>query len=192
MGYLTVTQMNAIGFKHLGRNVKISSLASFHHPEKISIGDNSRVDDFCAISGNVTIGRNVHVAVHCSLLASIEAIVMMDFSGLAFGCQLFTSSDDYSGKSLTNPTIPARYKSITHGPITVGRHVIIGTNSIVFPGVKVADGCAIGALTLVSKSTDAWGIYVGNPARRVKERSKDLLIHEAAYLAEIEEYPDGN
>jgi acetyltransferase-like isoleucine patch superfamily enzyme len=191
MSYLTFAQLDSIGFKYLGRNVKISSLASFHHPEEISIGDNSRVDDFCAISGNVTIGRNVHVAVHCSIVASNQAIVMKDFSGLAFGCQLFSSSDDYSGKSLTNPTVPSRYKSITHGPITIGRHVIIGTNSIVFPGVEIADGCAIGALTLVSKSTSPWGIYVGNPARRVKERSKDLLIHEAEYLMEIEGDSDG-
>jgi acetyltransferase-like isoleucine patch superfamily enzyme len=192
MSYLTATQMASIGLKRLGRNVKISSLASFHRPEEISIGDNSRVDDFCAISGNVTIGRNVHIAVHCSLVASIQGITMEDFSGLAFGCKLFTSSDDYSGRSLTNPTVPARYKSITHGPITIGRHVIIGTNSIVFPGVDVAEGCAIGALTLVSKSTTPWGIYVGNPARRLKERSKDLLVHESTYLVETEGNTNGN
>lgn len=191
MGYLKLDQLESIGFKHLGRNVRISSLASFHRPEEISIGDNSRIDDFCAVSGNVTIGRNVHVAVHCTIVASSQPIIMKDFSGLAFGCHLFSSSDDYSGRSLTNPTVPSGYKSVTHGPITIGRHVIVGTNSIVFPGVEIADGCAIGALTLVSKSTVPWGIYIGNPARRVKERSKDLLIHESKYLKEINGEFDG-
>lgn len=182
MSYLTDLQLKSVGFKHLGDNVKIGSLVSIHRPEEISIGDNSRIDDFCAISGKITIGRNVHIAVHSSLIASSEELIMKDFSGLAFGCHLFTSSDDYSGKSLTNPTVPSKYKSITNGQITIGRHVIIGTSSIVFPGVDIADGCAIGALTLVIKSTTPWGIYVGNPARRIKERSKDLLVHEAQYL----------
>jgi galactoside O-acetyltransferase len=180
-----------VGFKHLGKNVKIGSLASIHRPEEISIGDNSRIDDFCAISGKITIGRNVHIAVHCSLVASTEELVMNDFSGLAFGCHLFTSSDDYSGLSLTNPTVPSIYKSIINGPITIARHVIIGTSSIVFPGVEIAEGCAIGAYTLVNKSTSPWGIYVGNPARRIKERSKELLALEAKYLESVSEAPNG-
>jgi galactoside O-acetyltransferase len=186
MSFLSDVELKSIGFKHLGKNVKISNLVSIHRPEEISIGDYSRIDDFTAISGKVTIGRNVHVAVHSLLLASSEELVMSDFSALAFGCRLFTSSDDYSGKSLTNPTIPSHFKSTTNGPINIGKHVIIGTNSIVFPGVQIAEGCAIGAATLVSKSTTPWGIYVGNPARRIKERSKELLINEAHYLKSLD------
>lgn len=191
MSYLNDSQLQAVGFKHLGKNVKIGSLVSIHRPEEISIGDNSRIDDFCAISGKITIGRNVHIAVHCSLVASSEKLVMEDFSGLAFGCHLFTSSDDYSGKSLTNPTVPSNYKSTINAPIKIGRHVIIGTSSIVFPGVEIAEGCAIGALTLVNKSTTPWGIYVGNPARRVKERTKELLKHEESYLQNLSEDSHG-
>jgi galactoside O-acetyltransferase len=182
MSYLSEDELQSRGFKWLGRNVKIGSLVSIHRPEEISIGDNSRIDDFCAISGKITIGRNVHIAVHCSLIASAEELIMDDFSGLAFGCHVFTSSDDYSGKSLTNPTIPKKFKNISNGKIRIGRHVIIGTSSIVFPGVEIADGCSVGALTIVYKSTEPWGIYVGNPARRIKERSKELLGLEATYL----------
>ena len=91
MRFLTDDQVNSIGFKHVGRNVKIGSFVSIHRPQEISIGDNSRVDDFCAISGNLTIGRNVHIAVHCSHVASKEEMILKDFSGLAFGCKLFTS-----------------------------------------------------------------------------------------------------
>jgi galactoside O-acetyltransferase len=190
MAYLSDSQLRDVGFKHLGRNVKIGSLVSIHRPEDISIGDNSRIDDFCAISGNITIGRNVHIAVHSSLVASSEELIMRDFSGIAFGCHLFTSSDDYTGNSLTNPTVPAAYKSVTNGRITLGRHVIIGTGSIVFPGVEIAEGCAIGASTLVTKSTTPWGIYVGNPARRIRERSRELLHLEAKYLSNRSEDSD--
>ena len=184
MSYLSDEALKGVGFKHLGMNVKIGSLVSIHRPEEISIGDNSRIDDFSAISGKITIGANVHIAVHCVLVASQENLIMEDFSGLAFGCYLFTSSDDYSGKSLTNPTIPTKFKNIIHGPIRIGRHVIVGTGSIVFPGVEIAEGCSVGALTVVRKSTLPWGIYLGNPARRIKERSKELLVLEKIFLSE--------
>jgi len=37
-------------------------------------------------------------------------------------------------------------------------------------------------MTLIHKSTTPWGVYVGNPARRIKERKKDLLVLEAQFL----------
>jgi len=184
MSYLSKDQLKEVGFKNLGKRVLIGSLVSINHPEEISIGDDSRIDDFCAISGKITIGKNIHIATHCVLVASKEELIMEDFSGLAFGCYLFTSSDDYSGKSLTNPTIPAKFKHVVNGPITIRRHVIIGTGSIIFPGVEIAEGCALGALSVMTKSSMPWGLYVGNPARRIKERSKDLLDYEQLYLSE--------
>jgi acetyltransferase-like isoleucine patch superfamily enzyme len=183
MGYLSKTELENYGFKHLGENVRISDKASLDKPELMSFGDNSRVDDFCALSGHVSVERNVHIAVHCSITASRERIVLSEFSGLAFSCHLFSSSDDYSGMTLTNPTVPTEYKNINHGAIVVGRHVILGTGTLVFPGVHVADGCATGALTVLNKSTEEWGIYVGSPGRRVKERSKELLKLEKEYLS---------
>ena len=181
MPYLTQNEISSLDFAFVGKNVKLSSLASFDKPHLMSFGDNSRIDDFCALSGKITVGRNVHIAVMCSIVASSEPITLSDFSGLAFGCRLFSSSDDYSGESMTNPTVPASYKKITHGRIDLGRHVIVGTNSVIFPGVNVAEGCAIGANSLVSKSTQPWGIYVGSPARRIRERSQKLLEFENDY-----------
>jgi len=96
---------------------------------------------------------------------------------------VFTQSDDYSGMTLTNPTIPTQFKKETKKEIYVGKHVIVGAGSIIFPGVNIAEGCSVGALTLVTKSTEAWGVYVGNPAKRIKERKKDLLKLEEIYLS---------
>lgn len=182
MPFLLPHEIEKIGLRHVGKNVKISSLASFDKPHLISIGDYSRIDDFCALSGDIQIGRNVHIAVMNSIVASKEPIVLEDFSGLAFGCRLFSSSDDYSGKTMTNPTVPVSFKNISHGPITIKRHSIIGTNTIIFPNVTVAEGCATGANALIAKSTEPWGIYIGSPARRIKERSRALLKLEQEYL----------
>ena len=182
MPFLNNHEVNEMNFKHVGNNVKLSSLASFDKPHLMSFGDNSRVDDFCALSGLITLGRNVHIAVMSSIVASEQGIEILDFAGLAFGCRLFSSSDDYSGESMTNPTVPAEFKMVRHGAIQIGRHTILGTNTIVLPGVNVTEGCSVGANSLVSKSTEPWGIYIGSPARRIKERSKNLLTLEKVLI----------
>ncbi|HEK2134322.1 TPA: acyltransferase, partial [Proteus mirabilis] len=97
---------------------------------------------------------------------------------------VFTGSDDYSGRTMTNPTIPLKYKNLKEKNIIIGKHAIIGTNSIIMPGVTIAEGTAVGALSMVTKSTKPWGIYFGNPAKRIKERKKDLLNLEMEYIKE--------
>ena len=182
MGYLSREALEQMGFKWLGVNVKISDKASIYNPDQIEIGDNSRVDDFCVLSGRVVLGRFVHIAPHCLLAGGELGISMDDFSGLAYYVQVFSQSDDYSGRSLTNPTVPDQFKHETKKKISIGRHVIIGAGSIIFPGVHLAEGCSVGAMALVNKSTDPWGVYTGNPAKRIKERKQDLLKLEAEFL----------
>lgn len=182
MAYLTREQLKNMNFKYLGKNVKISDKASIYNCEEIEIGDNSRIDDFCVISGKIKIGRNVHIAPQCLVAGGETGIIMEDFSGLAYQVQVFTQSDDYSGKTLTNPTIPNEFKNELKKEVYIGKHVIIGAGSIIFPNVKIAEGCSVGAMSLVRKSTKSWGIYVGNPAKRIMDRKQDLLELEKKYL----------
>lgn len=176
-------------FKALGKRVRISDRAAIHNPELIEIGDYSRIDDFCVISGKVSIGRNVHIAVFCNLAGGSEGITLDNFSGLAYAVQVFSQSDDYSGKSLTNPTVPAAYKAERKVSVHIGRHCIVGTNSVIFPGVVLGEGCSIGAMSLVTKSTDEWSVYAGIPAKKIKARSRDLLQIEQNYLLSDQEEP---
>lgn len=183
MAFLTTERLESMGFKSIGQNVRISDKAAIYNCDQISIGDNSRIDDFCVISGSVTIGRNVHIAIFCNVAGGEQGVILSDFSGLAYGCQVFSQSDDYSGKTLTNPTIPKEFKNETKKQVVIGRHVIIGASSIVLPGVLVAEGCSVGAMTLVTKSTQPWGVYFGSPAKRLKDRKMDLLALEEIYLS---------
>ncbi|WP_347255928.1 acyltransferase [Brachymonas denitrificans] len=184
MSYLTEVQLQDLGFRSLGRNVRISDKASIYNADQIDIGDNSRIDDFCVISGCVTIGSHVHIAPFCLIAGGTEGVILEDFAGLAYGSQVFSQSDDYSGASLTNPTVNEKYKNVFRAKVKLGRHVIVGAGSIIFPGVTLEEGCSVGALSLVHKSTTPWGIYVGNPARRIKDRKQDLLALETAFLKE--------
>jgi galactoside O-acetyltransferase len=181
MAFLNEVELSKMQFASIGSNVLISSRASIYNANQITIGDNSRIDDFCLLSGKIKIGRNVHFAAYSNIAGGEEGVSFGDFSGLAYGCQVFSQSDDYSGETLTNPTVPTIFKSVTKASVRISNHVIIGTNSIVFPGVTIAEGCSIAAMSLVNKNTEEWGIYAGIPARRIKDRSKNLLEIERRY-----------
>ncbi len=53
--------------------------------------------------------------------------------------------------------------------VTVGRGCWLGTGVTVLPGVAIAEGCVIGAGSLVTQSTMPNGLYIGVPARRVRD-----------------------
>ena len=182
MAYYTEEQLKELGFKYIGKNVKLSDKASIYNHNQIEIGDNSRIDDFCVVSGKIKIGRNIHIAPFCLVAGGEKGIVFEDFSGLAYHVQVFTQSDDYSGKTLTNPTIPDKYKIELKKEVIIRRHSIVGAGSIIMPGVILSEGTSIGASSLVRKKTEEWSIYLGNPAKKIMNRKKDLLELEKLYL----------
>ena len=182
MAFHSKSALASMGFKRVGRDVRISDKASIYNTDCIEIGDYSRVDDFCVLSGKIQIGRNVHFAVFCNVAGGTEGVTFADFSGLAYGCQIFSQSDDYSGATLTNPTVPAAYKAETKAPIHIGRHCIVGANSMVLPGVCLAEGSSVGAMSMVTQSTEEWMMYFGIPARAFRRRKRDLLALEQQYL----------
>ena len=48
----------------------------------------------------------------------------------------------------------------------------IGANAVIMPGVKIGKGAVVGANSLVTNNCKPWGIYFGNPAKRIGEREK--------------------
>jgi len=108
MAYLSDKELLSMGFKRLGSNVKISDKAAIYDCHKIEIGDNSRIDDFCIVSGNVVIGRNTHITPQCLVAGGSPGIIIGDFIALAYGVKVFAQSDDYSGKTMVNSTIPKK------------------------------------------------------------------------------------
>ena len=164
----------------VGQHVQIGHAMIYGDPFNIRIGDNVRIDDFCVIvaNGPLTIGNHVHFAPHCVIQAG-GGIEIADFCAFSSGTKLITNSDDYSGAYMTGPTLPAYVRSSIKRPIKIGKHVILGVNTTVLPGVTIGEGCATGAHTLVIKSLAPWGIYVDTPARRLKDRLKGCLDLEA-------------
>jgi len=184
MAILTRSVIETMGFASVGENVMLSDRASFYNCANISIGNNCRIDDFCVLSagvGGIDIGKHVHIAVGSTIIGSGK-VTLSDFSGLSSRVAVYSSSDDYSGATMTNPTVPSEYTGVKHADVYLGKHVIIGSGSVILPGVIIEDGVAVGALSLVNKSCKEFGIYAGIPVKRITERKRDLLRHEADYV----------
>src|SRR5262245_9487604 len=152
-GFLTDQEVSEIGFASVGRDVKIDRTALFYGADKISIGSKVRIDAYSIISAGgegVSIGNHVHIAVHVFITGSAR-IEIHEFAGLSGRVSIYSSNDDYLGNALTGPTIPAEYRKVTSAPVIIGRHVVIGTGSVVLPGAKISEGTTVGALSLIKE-----------------------------------------
>ena len=181
--YYSKDELVSIGFHSIGEDVKISRKSSIYSPETIDIGSHVRIDDFCVLSGVIRVGNYVHIAAACLLFGGNDGIVMEDFTAISSRSALYAESDDYSGCALSNPKVPQEYRKIHGGGIVMKKHSIIGTGCTVLPGVVLGEGSSIGAMSLINKSLDAWGIYVGIPCYYIKDRNKDLLKMELDILS---------
>lgn len=178
-------ELMQLGFKRVGQNVKISRKASIYGAENISIGNNVRIDDFCILSGCIEICNYVHIAAYTSLFAGTIGIIMKDFSCLSSRCAVYAISDDYSGNSLTNPMVPDQYRKVQESQVVLEKHVLVGTGSTILPGVTVGEGSSVGAMSLINKSLDAWGMYVGIPCKKIRDREQNILQLEEEFLGSI-------
>ena len=165
-----------MGITILGENIKISKYARIYNPTKLILHNHIRIDDFAIFSGigNIEIKNYIHIASHTSISSS-RNIILSNYTGISSGVKLFGSSDDYSGKYMTNPTVPKQFTNVKMGDIILEEHAIIGANSVVLPGVIIKEGTAIGANSLVNKTTEKWKIYAGSPAKEIAERNKRCL-----------------
>jgi galactoside O-acetyltransferase len=177
MSFLKQEELEKLGFKHLGKNVLISDKCSIYNAKNISIGDNKRIDDFCILSagdGGIEIGNYVHIACFSSLIGKGN-ITMKDYSGISSRVSVYSSSDNYDGEYMTNPCLPDSVTNTIHKDVVIGKHVVIGSNSVVLPGVILSDGCCVGAMSLVNKSIDGPYVMVGIPAKKVKDRKLNIF-----------------
>jgi len=174
--YLEVEELRSLGFLKVGQNAKVHSSAHIYGVENVQLGDNCRIDDFALIvaSGELIIGNHVSIHSHC-FIGSKYGISLGNFTTLAPGVKIFSSSDDYSGKFMTGPTISDVFTGGEKGCVTIGQHVIIGAGSIILPGVTISDGVSVGSLSLVKKDLTKWTIFGGIPARKIKKRNQNLL-----------------
>lgn len=173
--FYTQAELADLGLAGYGIDVWISRKASIYSPGHIHIGNHVRIDDFCLLSGKITVGSHVHVAAYTALYGGDKGIYIDDFVNLSSRVSIYSVSDDYSGETMTNPMVPDKYKHVTNEKVVIRKHSIIGCGSIVLPGVTIQEGSSFGALSLINKDSNAWTINAGIPFKELRKRSRRLL-----------------
>lgn len=172
--FYTERELQTLGLESYGSNVQISRKVSIYSPEKISIGDNVRIDDFCILSGNISLASNIHISAFCALYGS-NGIIIEDYSGMSPRSIIFSAVDDFHGDYLIGPIHKKELTHVVGGTVILKRFVQLGANTIVMPGITVKDGAVTGAMTFVTKDLEEWTINTGIPVNKSRPRKKGVL-----------------
>ena len=134
------------------------------------------------MSGKIKLSNYIHIAAYSALYGGDKGITVSDFANISSRVSIYSISDDYSGETMTNPMIPDVYKNVESAPVTIDRHVIIGSTCVVLPGVHLYEGSAFGAFSLIDHDSEPFSINVGIPFHKLKDRSRDLLEQEKRFM----------
>lgn len=190
-GFLDRGELLALGLGAVGEDVSVDATALFYGAERISLGSHVRIDAGAVLSageGGIALGDHVHVSVRVFLTGAAR-IELGSFAGVSAGAAIFSSNDDYRDGWLTGPTVPEDLRNVTHAPVVVGEHAIVGAGCVILPGVTIGQGAAVGALTCVRRDVAPFAIVAGPRAEVIGERDRKLLDLERQ-LRERERGPD--
>lgn len=133
----------------VGDNVSIFTGVYLLHPENFVVGNNVSIQPMCYLEcgntkGGITIEDDVSIAHGVTVMATTHI-----FSTLG---------------------VKIKDQKVDDKPVRIEENVWIGAKVSVLSGVTVACGCVVGAGAVVTKSTEPNGIYVGVPAKRIKDK----------------------
>jgi acetyltransferase-like isoleucine patch superfamily enzyme len=165
----------------------ISPNSRIRHPQQFVIGDDSIVDDYCYFSTRVRIGRCTHIASGCSVAGGADmSFEIGDFCSLSSGVKIWCTSDDFVNDLVT--IIPADCESVkTHlirGDVMLGNFTAVGSNSVIMPNNRLAEGVVVGALSFVPTAFEfrPWSVYAGIPLRFLRPRNQESVMEQVRKL----------
>ena len=166
--------------KSMGEDVFINELAIIKYPSLLEIGNHVAIDNGVTISTELILGDYIHIAPYVCFIGGVRSKVLMaNFSFIAAGSMIVAGSENYVGNGLVGPTIPSEYRDIIFSTIKFEKYAGCGVNCSIMPGVVLAEGSILGANSLLTKSTEPWTIYVGNPAKPIKVRKSNKILEYA-------------
>lgn len=171
--------------KQCGTNVIIGKTVRIRSPEKVSIGDNSIIDDFTYISGSVEIGQYSHIGSGVSIQASKNKISIGDFVGLSSGVRMYAGSSNYVECGLDLPTIPTEHQwNGIYEDSLINHFCVIGANSVVLPGCKIPIGVTVAANLVVRKKLNlpAWHVLLDDQGKTIPRKKFKELKERVSFL----------
>jgi acetyltransferase-like isoleucine patch superfamily enzyme len=148
---------------------------SIHHLADVqskNIGEGTSVWQFCVILAGAEIGKNCNI--NCNVFIENDVVIgnnvtikpgVQVWDGTTIGDNVFigpnaTFTNDLKPRSKQYP------KNFLRTIIKKGAS--IGANATILPGITIGENAMIGAGSIVLKDVPANTLWVGNPARQIK------------------------
>lgn len=153
--------------------------------------------------------RNRRMEILKALLGKCgDHVYIEDGVHMSYGCNVYLEGGFYSNYNLTivddgkvvigdrtmigpsvticttgHPAYPLYREMVAHYslPITIGRNVWIGSNSVILPGVTIGNDSVIGAGSIVTRDIPEGVIAFGNPCRvqrKITERDREFYFRD--------------
>lgn len=149
LGHVPSHRLRAFFYRRAGMTLPATSSihwrAELYAPERIVVGEHCTVGDSAFLDGR-------------------SGLVIGDAVNLGSHVTVYTRQHDVDSPDFAE----------TGAPVTIGDHAWVASHAIVLPGVTIGEGAVVAAGAVVTKDVPAFAMVAGNPARFVRERSRDL------------------
>ena len=142
------------------------------------VDPSSFIHPLASVTGNVIIGKNVYVGPGAALRGDWGQIIIEDGCNIQENCTIHM----FPGVTvLLKEAAHIGHGAIIHGA-SIGRNCLIGMNAVIMDNVQLGDECIVGALTFIKADEifESRSLIVGNPAKKIKEVSDDMINWKSA------------
>ena len=175
-------RLNFVSYKAVfGRNVRLDHFIVIE--EDVGIGDNTWIGSWTHVRPGTIIGYNSEVRDQCHVAG--KGLVVGNYtkvlqqSNLTAGMRIGDRCFIGAGLATTNTKNIKRQRET--GEVdeyewdlpVIEDDVRIGANVTILPGVVVARGSFVGGGAVVTRDTESYGVYMGNPACKIEDVPKD-------------------
>jgi acetyltransferase-like isoleucine patch superfamily enzyme len=152
VGYLPSHRVRNAAYRRAGLTLPVSSSihwrAEFYAPERIVVGERCTIGDSCFLDGR-------------------SGLELGDNVNIGSHVSIYTRQHDVDSPDFAE----------VGAPVTIGRHAWVASHAIVLPGVSIGEGAVVAAGAVVTKDVEPFLMVGGNPARPIRERTRDLRYH---------------
>lgn len=140
------------------------------------------------VTGNVIIGKHVYVGPGAAIRGDWGKIIIEDGCNVQENCTIHM----FPGVTVhLKESAHIGHGAIIHGA-TIGRNCLIGMNSVIMDNVVLGDECIVGALSFIKadETFDTKSLIVGNPAKKIKEVSDEMIHWKTQGTQLYQQLPD--
>jgi phenylacetic acid degradation protein len=154
--------------------IPVVHASSFIHPQ-------------AAVTGDVIIGKNVYIGPGAAIRGDWGTVIIEDGCNVQENCTIHM----FPGVTvLLQEGAHIGHGAIIHGA-AIGRNCLVGMNSVIMDNVVLGDECIVGALSFIkaAEKFEQRSLVAGNPAKKVKEVSDEMMAWKTAGTALYQSLP---